>query len=64
MAKTFLLAILLLTLTLSATSVLPPLGQGCVVLTLSKKSPAALAFVEFLRKSEIVELLRHSGFGN
>jgi ABC-type molybdate transport system substrate-binding protein len=64
---------LLLTLTLSATgdeinvvatASYPPLEQGCVVLTSSKKKPAALAFVEFLKKPETVELLKRSGFGN
>ena len=42
----------------------PPLQQGCVVLAASKKKVVAGAFVEFLKKSEIVDLLKHSGFGN
>jgi molybdate transport system substrate-binding protein len=42
----------------------PPLQQGCVVLAPSKKKATALAFVEFLKKPEIVDLLKHAGFGN
>ncbi len=42
----------------------PALQQGCVVLASSKKKAVALAFVEFLKKPETVELLKHSGFGN
>ena len=42
----------------------PPLQQGCVVLSSSKKKSAAKEFVEFLTKQEIIELLKHSGFGN
>ena len=41
----------------------PPLRQGCVVLASSKKKSTALAFVEFLKKPEIVDLLKASGFG-
>ncbi len=46
------------------TSFYPPLQQGCVVLASSKKKPTALVFVEFLKKPEIIEFLKHSGFGN
>jgi molybdate transport system substrate-binding protein len=42
----------------------PPLQQGCVVLASSKRKAVAREFIEFLKKPEIVELLRHSGFGN
>jgi len=41
----------------------PPLQQGCVVLASSKKKTAALAFVEFLKKDEIADLLKTFGFG-
>lgn len=41
----------------------PPLQQGCVVLTASKKKAAAGALVEYLKKSEMVELLKGYGFG-
>ena len=41
----------------------PPLEQGCVVLASSKKKATAMAFIEFLKRPEIVELLRSSGFG-
>jgi molybdate transport system substrate-binding protein len=41
----------------------PPLQQGCVVLASSKKKPTALAFVDFLKKPEIIELLKTFGFG-
>jgi len=45
------------------TSFYPPLQQGCIVLKSSKKKAVALAFVEFLKEPEIVDLLRTSGFG-
>ena len=41
----------------------PPLQQGCVVLASSKKKVTALAFVEFLKKPEIADLLKTFGFG-
>jgi len=41
----------------------PPLQQGCVVLASSKKKTTALAFVEFLKKPEIADLLKTFGFG-
>ena len=41
----------------------PALQQGCVVLTASKKKAVAGAFVEFVKKSEMVELLKGYGFG-
>ena len=41
----------------------PPLQQGCVVLASSKKKTTALAFVEFLKKDEIADLLKTFGFG-
>jgi molybdate transport system substrate-binding protein len=41
----------------------PPLQQGCIVLASSKKKPTALAFVEFLKKPEIADLLKTFGFG-
>ncbi len=41
----------------------PPLQQGCIVLASSKKKGAAKNFVEFMKKPEIVELLKRSGFG-
>jgi molybdate transport system substrate-binding protein len=41
----------------------PPLQQGCIVLASSKKKPTALAFVEFMKKPEIVEVLKTFGFG-
>jgi molybdate transport system substrate-binding protein len=40
----------------------PPLQQGCVVLTSSKKKAAALAFVEFLKKPETEKLMEGFGF--
>lgn len=40
----------------------PPLQQGCIILASSKKKTTALAFVEFLKKPEVVELLRNFGF--
>ena len=40
----------------------PPLQQGCIVLAASKKKAVAGAFVEFLKKPEMVELLRGYGF--
>jgi molybdate transport system substrate-binding protein len=45
-----------------STSLYPPLQQGCVVLKSSKKKAVALAFVEFLKKPEMVKLLENSGF--
>ena len=41
----------------------PPLQQGCVVLTASKKKAVAGAFVEYVKKPEMVELLKGYGFG-
>jgi molybdate transport system substrate-binding protein len=41
----------------------PPLQQGCVVLASSKKKATALAFVEFLKKPETINLLKTFGFG-
>jgi molybdate transport system substrate-binding protein len=41
----------------------PALQQGCVLLTSSKKKTNALAFVEFLKNPETVELLKSYGFG-
>src|SRR5882724_7296847 len=41
----------------------PPLQQGCIVLASSKKKVTALAFVEFLKKPEIADLLKTFGFG-
>ena len=41
----------------------PALQQGCVVLTASKKKVVAGAFVEFVKQSEMVELLKGYGFG-
>ena len=41
----------------------PTLKQGCVVLTSSKKKAVAAAFVEFVKKPEMVELLKGFGFG-
>ena len=41
----------------------PALQQGCVVLTASKKKAVAGAFVEFVKKAEMVELLKGYGFG-
>ena len=46
------------------TDLYPPLQQGCIVLASSKKKAAAKEFVEFLKRQEIVELLKHSGFRN
>jgi len=44
-------------------SLYPSLQQGCVVLASSKKKAVALAFVEFLKKPETVDLLKAYGFG-
>jgi molybdate transport system substrate-binding protein len=41
----------------------PPLQQGCILLASSKKKSTALAFVEFLKKPETVDLLKTFGFG-
>jgi molybdate transport system substrate-binding protein len=41
----------------------PPLQQGCIVLASSKKKPTALALVEFMKKPEIVEVLKTFGLG-
>jgi molybdate transport system substrate-binding protein len=40
----------------------PPLRQGCIVLKSSKHKASALAYVEFLKKPEMVKLLENSGF--
>ena len=45
------------------TDLYPPLQQGCVVLASSKKKAVGKEFVEFLKRPEIVELLKRSGFG-
>jgi hypothetical protein len=63
MAKTFLLAILLLTLTLSGTA-FSPTGAGLRRSDIVEEKPGGARICGFLRKSEIVELLKHSGFGN
>ena len=41
----------------------PPLQQGCIVLASSKKKAAAKEFVEFLKKPEMVALMKGLGFG-
>ena len=40
----------------------PPLQQGCIVLKSSKKKATALAFVEFLKRPEMMKLFENSGF--
>ena len=40
----------------------PPIEQGCIILKSSQKKNAARQFLAFLKKPEIVELMRNYGF--